>query len=89
MFTKEMKERVSAKLHRAMELQMHYEGLYPGFTNYCMALSSIKTARGLRNEIVKPGDILECAEAFKDINAAKAIWYPTFLNSIDDYLASK
>lgn len=89
MFTKEMKERISAKFRRAVELQKQYEEEYPGFTKYFMALSSIKTARGARNEIVKPGDILECAEAFEDMNAAKAIWYPAFLSSIDDYLSSK
>ena len=83
-----MKERTKATFQKLINLQTMLESLYPGYTNYNMALSSVKLVRGMRNEAVLPCDILKCAEAFTDMKAAKDIWYPEFLESINQYLSS-
>lgn len=56
------------------------EEKYPGYYRYCI----------MRKFSEKPGDILECAEEeFEDMEAAKDIWYPDFIKSIEKYLSSK
>ena len=55
------------------------EEKYPGYFRYCV----------MRKFSEKPGDILECAEEFEDMKAAKDIWYPDFIKSIEKYLSSK
>lgn len=55
------------------------ESKYPGYFRYCV----------MRKFSEKPGDILECAEEFEDMKAAKDIWYPDFIKSIEKYLSTK
>lgn len=55
------------------------EEKYPGYYRYCI----------MRKFSEIPGDILECAEEFEDMKAAKDIWYPDFIKSIEKYLSSK
>lgn len=55
------------------------EEKYPGYRRYCI----------MRSFSEKPGDILDSAEEFEDREAAKDIWYPDFIKSIEEYLSSK
>jgi hypothetical protein len=55
------------------------EEKYPGYLHYCI----------MRRFSEIPGDILDSAEEFEDREAAKDIWYPDFIKSIEKYLSSK
>lgn len=54
------------------------EEKYPGYRRYCT----------MRRFSEKPGDILESAEEFEDREAAKDIWYPDFIKSIEKYVSN-
>jgi len=88
MTKKEVINRTMEAFKKTVNLQNILESMYPGYMKYTMALSSVKIARGMQNEPVLPCDILKCAEVFTDMKAAKDVWYPEFLESINQYLSS-
>lgn len=89
MMQPEIKEKITKVFQKTEKHRTTLETKFPGFTTYLMALTSTRVAREMQNETLKPGDILQCAELFTDMEAAKTVWYPTFLASIDAYLSSK
>ena len=73
-------ERQTRIIREARERKLKkMEEKYPGYYRYCI----------MRKFSEIPGDILECAEEFEDMKAAKDIWYPDFIKSIETYLSSK
>lgn len=54
------------------------EEKYPGYHNYCVERSFSRN----------PGEILKAAEEFENMEAAKEVWYPDFIKSIEKYISN-